>query len=129
MTQEQIKEVITNYDKLIELVKSKVAIMSEIDNKYHTARGIESIDFYSDDDVSVTYDDSCRGCYDSSSFSFPLHYLSIADEDLKLVVQTVLTERLEEERIKKELNQKKEQVDKEQKERQQYLKLKEKFEH
>ncbi len=126
---EQIKEVISNYDKLIALVKTKIKIMEEIDNKYNTARGIESVDFYSDSDVSVSCDDSCRGCYDSLSFSFPLSYLSLSDDELKAVVEQDKAKRVEEERLKKEEKELKELKDKEQRELEQYKKLKQKFEH
>jgi hypothetical protein len=126
---EQIKEVINNYDKLIALAETKIKIMEEIDNKYNTARGIESIDFYSDSDVSVSCDDSCRGCYDSLSFSFPLIYLSLSDDELKSVVEQNKVKRIEEERLKKEQKELKEQNEKEQRDLEQYKKLKEKFEH
>jgi len=126
---EQIKEVISNYDKLIALAKTKIKIMEEIDDKYNTARGIESIEFYNDNDVSVSCDDTCRGCYDSLSFSFPLSYLSLNDDELKIAVAEGKSKRDEEERLKKEEKELKEQKDKEQRELEQYKKLKQKFEH
>jgi hypothetical protein len=125
---EQIKEVISNYGKLIELAESKIKIMEEIDNKYNTAKGIERVNFYGDSDVSVSCDDSCMGCYDSLSFSFPLSYLSLRDDELKVVVEQDKAKRIEQEKQKKEQKQIKEQEDKEQRELEQYKKLKDKFE-
>ena len=103
-TLEQIKKVITDYDKLVVLAKYKTKIMEELDDKFNTARGIEKISFDGEGLVYVTCDDSCRGCYDSKSF------------------------RVEEEQAKKKQNELKEQQEKENLELQQYQRLKKKFE-
>ena len=66
MNLEQINELIINYNKLIDLAKSKIKVIEGIDSQYNTARGIEEISF--DIDAKTVYvkcDDSCRGCYDS----------------------------------------------------------------
>lgn len=125
---EQIKEVINNYDKLIQLVYTKIDIMKKIDYKYNTARGIECINFYGDNSVSVICDDTCMGSYDTFSFSFPLDYLSLSDDKLKEVIEQDKVKRIEEERLKKLENELKRQKDKEQQELELYKKLKQKFE-
>ncbi len=124
----EIKEVLSKYDNLIELAKSKVAILENIDPKqYDTARGIQDVEFY-DNSVTVTCDNSSRGCYDMTSFSFPLHFLSLSDEDLKDKVEKEKIERVEA-LIKKEEERKlKEEEVKEQMEIEQYRRLKEKYE-
>ena len=103
--------------------------MEELDNQFNTARGIEDISFDEEGSVYVRCDDSCRGCYDSTSFSFPLNYLSLNDDELKSVIEQAKAKRIEEERVKKEQKELKEQQDKEKRELEQYKKLKEKFEH
>jgi len=127
-TLEQIKKVITDYDKLVVLAKYKTKIMEELDDKFNTARGIEKISFDGEGLVYVTCDDSCRGCYDSKSFSFPLYYLSLNDGELKSVVEKEKIKRVEEEQAKKKQNELKEQQEKENLELQQYQRLKKKFE-
>ena len=126
-TLEEIKEVINNYDKLIVLAKAKIKIMKEIDSNYNTAKGIEEISF-DDEIVYVQCDNSCRGCYDSMDFSFPLNYLSLNDDELKKSVEQEKTNRLAEEAAEKERKKLKEEQDKEKREFEQYQKLKEKFE-
>ena len=84
-TLNQINEVITNYNKLILLAEAKINILSEVDDKYDTARGIEEITFKSDK-VHVRCDDSVGGFDDSISFSFPMSYLALNDNDLQIVV-------------------------------------------
>lgn len=124
---EQIKEIISNYDKLIELAKNKISIMEDIDDKYNTARGIETINFYGENDVSVSCDDSCMGCYDTLGFSFPLSYLALSDDELKEVVLKAKQEREKAELIKEEQQKEKEKQEKEKRELALYNSLKQKF--
>jgi len=126
-TLEQINEVIKNYNDLQALVEEKVAILEIIDNKYNTAKGIEEIKF-EDDNVYVTCDNTCMGCYDSLSFSFPLVYLTLSDEKLKEVAKADMLNRIEKQRIENEQKDLKEKQKTEEYEKEQYLKLKAKFE-
>lgn len=127
MNLEQINDVINNYDKLVELVHEKIKILEESDNKYNTAKGIESTSF-GDGVVYVTCDDTCMGCYDYFSFSFPLNFLTLSDDDLKKVVEQEKKDRIEKERVEKEKKKQKEKIESEQRELEQYQKLKAKFE-
>lgn len=85
MNIEQINEIIANYDKLCALAKSKIEVIEKFDSQYNTARGIEEITFYGDV-VWVKRDDSCRGCYNSSLFTFPIAWLSKTDAELEDIV-------------------------------------------
>lgn len=125
---EQAKEAISNYNKLIELAKAKIEVMEKIDcNAYNTARGIESINFYGDTSVSVTCDNSFRGCSDSFSFEFPLSYLFLSNGELKIVVEQDKVERLENERLQQQDKIQKDKAWQEKREREQFEKLKLKF--
>lgn len=128
MNHERIIEIISNYNELIKLVKSKVAILEELDTKYNTSRGIEDITFTTDT-VNVMCDDSSMGCSDYLSFSFPIDWLSKTDLELKELIEN-------ERELEKEMRRKKEEdmrlrIEKETKERdfKEYQRLKAKFEH
>ena len=127
MNLEQINEIITNYDKLYALAKSKIEVIEKLDSQYNTARGIEDISFY-DDVVSVTCDDTCMGCYDSLSFAFPIAWLSKTDAELEELVVIQREFKAEKERKRKEEKQLKEKKEAEQRELEQYQRLKAKFE-
>ncbi len=127
MNLEQIEEIITNYDKLLDLTKSKIGVMEKLDPQYNTARGIEEISF-DGDVVCVKCDDSCRGCYDSLSFTFPIAWLSKTDEELGELIMIQRELKAEKERKAKEEKQFKEKKEAEQRELEQYQKLKAKFE-
>ena len=82
---EEILKIINNYNELIELAKKKIEVLEIIDKgRFNTSKGIEKVSFY-DDMVDVICDDSCRGCYDSLSFSFPIYYLSLTDDELMIL--------------------------------------------
>lgn len=127
MNLEQINEIIANYDKLYALAKYKIEVIEKFDSQYNTARGIEEISF-DGDVVWVKCDDSCRGCYDSLSFTFPIAWLSKTDAELEefVVIQREL--KAEKERKAKEEKQLKEKKEAEQRELEQYKRLKAKFE-
>lgn len=128
MTLQQIENIIAQYNSLVELTNNKINILEQHDReKYNTARGIEEMSF-DKDCVWVKCDDSCRGCYDSLSFSFPTKWLALDDQELEKVV---IMER--ELRIAKEFEAEKQKVSKEEqetrrKEFEQYQLLKQKFE-
>lgn len=127
MNLEQIKEIIYNYEKLYELASEKIKIIEKLDAEYTTSRGIEDISFY-DDVVSVTCDDTCRGCYDTRYFNFPIAWLSKTDAELEELVVVQKELKAEKERKRKEEKQLKEKKEAEQRELEQYQRLKAKFE-
>ncbi len=127
MNIEQIKEVISNYEKLYDLATQKIEVISKLDPEYDTRRRIENISFY-DDSVSVCCDDTFRGCTDTHSFSFPTIWLSKTDLELQELV--VNERKLREEKSRKlkeqlELEKKTRKLEQELKE---YNRLKSKFE-
>jgi len=123
MNLEQINEIIANYDKLYALAESKIEVIEKLDSQYNTARGIEEISF-DGDVVWVKCDDSCKGCYDSLSFTFPIAWLSKTDAELEELVVIQRELKSEKERKAKE----KEKKEAEQRELEQYQRLKAKFE-
>lgn len=127
MNLKQIKEIITNYDKLYALAESKIKVIEKLDSQYNTARGVEEISF-DGDVVWVKCDDSCRGYYSSLSFTFPIDWLSKTDAELEELVVIARELKLEKERKAKEEKQLKEKKEAEKRELEQYQKLKAKFE-
>lgn len=127
MDSKKIVEIISNYDELIELTNLKIKVISKYDSYYNTRRGIESIKF-GPDDVNVVYDDTCMGCYDSGSFSFPIKWLSKSDEDLEQIVILNKELRLEKKRLKEEEKKKELKEKRDEKEKADYERLKKKFE-
>ena len=129
MEQKLIEKIIRDYDDLLELAKNRLKIIEIADNKYNTARGVEDISFDINTTpyVCVKCDDSCMGCYDSLSFSFPLHWLSLSDEELKNVVIKEKIDEIKKEKLKNEALILRRQKEKEQQELRQYKRLKEKF--
>lgn len=80
MNIEQINKIISDYEALNDLVKSKVAVLEKLDrDEYDTARGIETIEFEGDS-VYVRCDDSSWGSQDYTSFKFPIIWLTQPDE-------------------------------------------------
>ena len=127
MNIEYINEIIANYDKLYALAEYKIKVIEQLDDQYHTARGIEKISF-DGDIVWVQCDDSCRGCYDSLSFEFPIAWLSKTDAELEELVVIERELKAEKKRKDKEEKQLKEKKESEQRELEQYQRLKAKFE-
>lgn len=128
MKLEQIKDIIDNYEKLYQLATSKIEVLEKLDSHYSTLRGIENISFY-DDVVSVSCDNSCMGCYDTHSFSFPIIWLSKTDSELEEIVIIQKEFNAENKRKLKEEKELKEKQEKEQRQLEQYQLLKAKFEH
>ena len=127
MEKNEIQEIISNYSKLKELTRSKIEVIQKYDSEFSTLRGIENIRYY-DELVGVACDNTCRGCYDSHYFTFPVEWLTIQDSDLEKVVTDNKKLRMEAELNKKLERQKKIEEEKEKKEREEYEKLKKKFE-
>lgn len=111
MKLEQIKEIINQYEELNKLARQKIAIMEEHDyDVYNTAKGIEEISF-EDEIVYVRCDDSCMGCYDFLSFSFPLSLLALNDEELAVEIKRREEER-EQKKKEEEENNKRREIEK-----------------
>ena len=127
MQLEEINKIIDNYKKLYDLAVAKIEVIEKLDTEYHTARGIEDIDF-NNDSVWVKCDDSCMGYYDSLSFVFPTEWLTKTDLELETIVVKARKDRerlaLKKQREEKKLKEKK----REQEEFERYQKLKAKFE-
>ena len=134
MTLEKILNIITEYDALWELTKEKIKILQKFDKTYNTANGIEDIIYddksvmYEGGSVMVTYDTSCRGCYDSDSFEFPLIWLTKTEEELKELIGDKQQKEEELKRQKEEERKRKEKEEEEKRQRELYMRLKEKFE-
>jgi len=124
----QIKSTLKDYEEIISLAKEKIKILEEIyPSMFNTAKGIEDINFY-DETVHVTCDDSCRGCYDSTSFKFPLNYLTLSDNDLRYVVEKLKNNILNK-KIQDDINKSKIEEEKKEKiELDLFKRLKEKYE-
>lgn len=127
MNLERINEIVDNYYELYDLAKAKIDVLEKIDDYYYTARGVEEISFDSDL-VYVKCDDTCMGCYDSLSFTFPIIWLSKTNTELEELVIIDRNLRLEIARKAKELKISNEKKEKEKRDFEQYQKLKEKFE-
>lgn len=111
MNIEEINDVIKKYNILYEYAENTIQIMGILDEKYKTSKGIEQITF-DEDTVNVVCDDTCRGCYDTFSFSFPIIWLTLNNEQLKSVITTLREiendKKAHEEELKKQQEQKKE---------------------
>lgn len=128
MNLKQIENTISDYNTLIDLTKSKIKILENVDEMlYGTGNGVEKISFI-DDAVSVRCDDSWRGCYDSLSFEFPIKWLSKSDDELEQIVTMKRELRYEEARQYKEEMALKQNGEKEKREWEQYQALKTKYE-
>ena len=127
MELKEIKEIVNRYEELCQLAIEKIKMIEKLDSEYTTSRGIEDISFY-DDLVSVTCDNTCRGCYDIRSFNFPITWLSKTDAELEEIVVIRRELKAEKERKAKEEKQLKEKKEIEQRELEQYKRLKAKFE-
>lgn len=128
MNIQQIKEIISNYNKLHELAKSKINVIGNLDRLYSTARGIEQISF-DDETVYVVCDDSCMGDHDHYYFNFPVDWLSKTDEELVEIVTASREARLQAERKVKEDRELQRKKEVEQQELEQLRKLKQKYEY
>ena len=124
-TLEEIKTVIEEYDKLITLVKEKIAQLEMLDGKkYDIGRYIDEIDL---DAKSGKVNVRCYNDY-MSGFSFPLSFLIMTNDELNKTVVQERNDRLEQKRIELEQAELKAKETKEAKERALYESLKAKFE-
>jgi hypothetical protein len=127
MKLEEIKSIMGVYENLIEFVKAKAKVLSNTHPKYCIYKGINSI-YFEDDKVYVECDDSTYGSYETSTFSFPIEWLSMEDSEL---VSYVLDEH--QSRLKRIAEANAAKILKEEKQREQsqfelYKQLKAKFE-
>lgn len=128
MNIEQINKILSDYDVLIDLVKSKVVVLEMIDrSEYDTVRGIDKIQFEGES-VYVTCDDTSWGCADYSYFEFPIIWLAKTDEELVEIVENNKKVRLETQRIKQAEIDEKVQLENQKREINEYNRLKAKFE-
>ena len=124
MTQAEIQKTITDYDTLIDLVNALAKKLQDIDYaKYNNARGITDIEF-GGDIVYVTCDDTCMGCSDYLSFSFPLEFLWLDDTTVEARVIADKIRRAELAHQKKEIAN----LERRSHELAEYIRLKAKFE-
>ena len=127
MNIEQINKILSDYNELISLVKSKVSVLEPLDSRYNTCRGIEEI-IIEEGSVTVRCNDSFRGCYDTVSFDFPLEWLTIPDNELEEMVKTEKENLIRKEIEELERREQKKQQEENQREFEKYLALKAKFE-
>lgn len=126
-----IHQILKSYDEVINLIKTKVHFMKEIDSEmYNTCYGIEKIAFYDGeyDVVTVICDNSCSGDNETHTFEFPTSYLTLSDEDL--IKRVELDKKIRDEKREQEIReiQLKADEEKEKNEYKVYLELKEKYE-
>lgn len=126
MNIEEIKEVISNHEKLYEVATDKIAFISKLDPEYNTGRGIEDISFY-EYSVSVICNDTCTGCHDTHSFSFPTIWLTKTDSELEEIVVAEKELREEKSRQLKEQTELENKRKKDEQDLKEYNRLKSKF--
>lgn len=127
MTLENIKEVLNLYSQVKNLALEKVKIMKRCDSKYYdTRRGITRVD-YIDEQVVVTYDATFRGHYCTDWFAFPLRYLTLNDDELRIQIEVEKQQREFKEQQEEQERKKKEVAEKEKREIQMLIELKEKY--
>ena len=124
---DQIDSILSEYENLKKLVEHQLEILVKIDsNKFYTGGCIENIFFnrYEQNVVEIEYDDgqSIEWC------NYPLHYLTLSDEDLVQVCQNDLNQRIENDRIVREQTSLNNQLKREQTELEMYNMLKAKYE-
>lgn len=125
---ESVRQVIALYLRILEQAKSQITILEKLDyEKYSTFRGIEEITF-NDGLVNVKCDDTCRGCYDTHYFDFPLEWMDKSEEELSIILKEAREKEEETKRKAQEEKKAKEEKEREQREMETYLRLKEKFE-
>lgn len=127
MNIEQINKILSDYEELISLVKSKVSVLEPLDNEYLTYEGILDISIrnYIFPLITVKCD---IGYYEFTTFSFPLDWLTIPDDELEEMVKTDKENRIKKETEELERREQEKQKKEEQREFEKYLALKAKFE-
>ena len=128
MNLEQIKETIANYNILYNLATSKIKVLEKLDRQYRTGNYIEKIRFHKDEVSVYICDDSFMGCYDTTSFTFPIAWLTKTDAELEEIVIIEKELNAEKERKAKEEKQLEQKKIIEQKELEEYQRLKAKYE-
>ena len=127
-TLEDIKKVISEYDELHSLARSKILLLESIDPvAFNTYKYVDEISFEMEH-VHVVCDDSHGDWTDYYSFDFPLSYLVMDEDELTELVKQSIKDRIEKERLLKEQKRLAEKEKHDKFELEQYLKLKRKFE-
>lgn len=121
MNIEQIKEILSSYEKLKDLAYDKLRILKSFDfEKYYTGNGVDELSI--DDTTVYVRFEEYQNSYDS--FTFPTSWLCLSDDELAKIVTEEKSLRLQKEADKVSKIEK----DKEAKEFAEYQKLKAKFE-
>lgn len=123
MKKEIILQIINEYKELYSYAEKFSKFLSTLSNKYDNYRGVENI-IFDGNEVVVTVDDTCRGCWSTHSFSFPMEWLSMTEDEVKNQIE--ILNRVEENRKIEDLEKKKQKE--EIHEYNKYLLLKSKFE-
>lgn len=123
MDLQEINKIIHEYDQLINLVKSKINIISLLDSEYSTYSEIEQI-LFSNSNVVVICNSHNMGYNSTETFEFPIKWLVESEENLESIVLNAKELRVQQEKLKeKELA-----TQKELKEKYEYERLRKKFE-
>jgi archaellin len=123
MDLQEINKIIHEYDQLINLVKSKINIISLLDSEYSTYSEIEQI-LFSNSNVVVICNSHNMGYNSTETFEFPIKWLVESEENLESIVLNAKELRVQQKKLKeKELATKKEL-----KEKYEYERLRKKFE-
>jgi cytidylate kinase len=125
MELDKIKSIVAEYNKIYSLAKSVTLKLFKLDPAvYIEYYGIDSIDIGSDE-VIVNTD---WGDGDRFTFTFPIEFLSLSENDLKIAVTKNKEEREEAIRKRAEEEELKYKQNKEERDRKEYERLKKKFE-
>jgi len=131
MNLEEIKNTISKYDELCNLTYEKIEILGNIDSRYVV--NYEIVDIFYNFDKNIcriiyieNFDDNDNAI--KNCFIFPLHYLTLSNDELKIVAKQDIEKILEDERIEKAEKISKVLQDKNNSEFEIYIKLKEKYE-
>lgn len=123
MDLQEINKIIHEYDRLINIVKSKINLISFLDSEYSTYSEIEQI-LFSNSNVVVICNSHNMGYNSTETFEFPIKWLVESEENLESIVLNAKELRVQQKKLKeKELATKKEL-----KEKYEYERLRKKFE-
>ena len=123
MDLQEINKIIHEYDRLINIVKSKINLISFLDSEYSTYSEIEQI-LFSNSNVVVICNSHNMGYNSTETFEFPIKWLVESEENLESIVLNAKELRVQQEKLKeKELA-----TQKELKEKYEYERLRKKFE-
>ena len=117
------RQLLEKDDRLINIVKSKINLISFLDSEYSTYSEIEQI-LFSNSNVVVICNSHNMGYNSTETFEFPIKWLVESEENLESIVLNAKELRVQQKKLKeKELATKKEL-----KEKYEYERLRKKFE-